>query len=60
MDAFDSITLRSVGDKFRCKLILRDDGRLVALKLRKNEKGEWMDPPPGQGERVIVTLQQTP
>ena len=60
MDTFDSITLRSVGDKFRCKLILRDDGRLVALKLRKNEKGEWMDPSRGQGERVIVTLKQTP
>jgi hypothetical protein len=43
MDAFDSITLRSVGDKFCCKLILHDDGRLVALKLRKNEKGEWTD-----------------
>ena len=54
--AYESITLRSADDTVRCRLILTNDEKLVARKQRKNERGEWTDLQPTEGQFFIVSL----
>jgi hypothetical protein len=55
-DAYESITLRSADDTVRCRLILTNDEKLVVRKQRKNERGEWTDLQPTEGQFFIVSL----
>ncbi len=53
-ETLESIVLRSSNRKHYYKIYVRDDGRLAAVKLASNEKGELVLPAQGQGEKVLV------